>query len=36
MFDGKSRTLVQNGIVIVQGDKIIDVGSNVTVPADAR
>jgi len=36
LFDGKSRMLVQNGVVIVQGDKIIDAGSNVTIPADAK
>ena len=36
LFDGKSRALVQNGIVIVQGDKITDVGSNITIPADAK
>ena len=36
LFDGKSRTLTQNGVVIVQGDKIIDVGSNITIPADAK
>ena len=36
MFDGKSKTLVQNGVVIVQGGKIVDVGSNLNVPNDAR
>jgi imidazolonepropionase-like amidohydrolase len=36
MFDGKSRALVPNGVVIVQGDKIIDVGSNLAVPSDAQ
>src|SRR5205809_560165 len=36
MFDGKSRALVQNAVVIVQGDKIIDVGSNLPVPDGAR
>lgn len=36
MFDGKSNALVKNGVVIVQGDKIIDVGSNLTIPADAK
>src|SRR5436190_13518941 len=36
MFDGKSETLVQNGVVIVQGDKIVDVGSNLPVPAGAK
>jgi imidazolonepropionase-like amidohydrolase len=36
MFDGKAKTLVQNGVVIVQGDKIVDVGSNLTVPNGAQ
>src|SRR6266704_3663646 len=36
MFDGKSKALVQNGVVVVQGDKIVDVGSNVAIPSDAK
>ena len=36
MFDGKSKTLVQNGVVIVQGNAIVDVGSNLSVPDGAR
>ena len=36
MFDGKSRTVVQNGVVIVQGNKIVDAGSNLPVPDGAR
>src|SRR5438132_3175714 len=36
MFDGKSKALVQNGVVIVQGDKIVDAGSNVAIPAGAQ
>ena len=36
MFDGKSNALVQNGVVIVQGDKIVDAGSNLPVPDGAR
>ena len=36
IFDGKSKTLLSNGVVIVQGDKIVDVGSNLTVPANAQ
>jgi imidazolonepropionase-like amidohydrolase len=36
MFDGKSKTLLPNGVVIVQGDKITDVGSNLTVPTVAQ
>jgi len=36
LFDGKSKTLAQNAVVIVQGNKIIDVGSNLSAPADAE
>ena len=36
LFDGKSNTLAQNGFVIVQGDKIVDVGSNLPVPDGAQ
>jgi imidazolonepropionase-like amidohydrolase len=36
MFDGKSKSLVPNGVVIVQGDKIVEVGSNLGVPGDAK
>src|SRR5437879_8386844 len=36
LFDGKSKTLVQNGVVIVQGNKIVDAGSNVPAPPDAQ
>ena len=36
LFDGKSKTFVQNGVVIVQGNKILDVGSNLPVPSGAR
>jgi imidazolonepropionase-like amidohydrolase len=36
LFDGKSNMLVQNGVVIVQGDKIIDVGSNLPTPDGAQ
>jgi imidazolonepropionase-like amidohydrolase len=36
LFDGKSSSLVQNGVVIVQGDKIVDVGSNLPVPTGAQ
>src|SRR5438477_12184693 len=35
-FDGKSDALVQNAVVIVQGDKIIDAGSNLPVPSDGQ
>jgi imidazolonepropionase-like amidohydrolase len=36
MFDGKAKSLVPNGVVIVQGDKIVDVGSGLAVPSDAQ
>ncbi len=36
LFDGKSKALVKNAVVIVQGDKIVDVGSNVPTPSGAQ
>jgi imidazolonepropionase-like amidohydrolase len=36
LFDGKSKTLLQNGVVIVQGDKIVDVGTNLPAPDGAQ
>ena len=36
MFDGKSNTLVQNAVVIVQGNKIVDAGSNLPIPSATR
>jgi imidazolonepropionase-like amidohydrolase len=36
LFDGKSRSLAQDGVVIVQGGKIVDAGSNISIPADAQ
>ncbi|HEY0369038.1 MAG TPA: amidohydrolase family protein [Chthoniobacterales bacterium] len=36
LYDGKGNGLVQNGVVVVQGGKIIDAGANVAVPADAQ
>lgn len=36
LFDGKSKTLAQNGVVIIQGNKIVDAGSNLPEPADAQ
>src|SRR5437868_2294668 len=36
LFDGKSKTLATNAVVIVQGDKIVDAGSNLPIPADAQ
>ncbi|PYJ63219.1 MAG: amidohydrolase [Verrucomicrobia bacterium] len=36
MFDGKSNALVQNAVVIVQGDKIVEAGSNLPIPSGAQ
>ena len=36
MFDGKSNALVQNAVVIIQGDKIVDAGSNLPIPSSAQ
>src|SRR5215472_11426080 len=36
IFDGKSNALLQNGVVIVEGDKIVDVGSNLPIPSAAH
>jgi imidazolonepropionase-like amidohydrolase len=35
MFDGKSNALVRNGVVVVQGDKILDAGSSLPIPSAA-
>ncbi|HKS31302.1 MAG TPA: hypothetical protein VJR28_02760, partial [Chthoniobacterales bacterium] len=36
LFDGKSRALIQDGVILVQDDKIIDAGANVAIPSDAQ
>lgn len=36
MFDGKSNSLVQNGVVVVKDDKIVDAGTNLQIPEGAR
>src|SRR5947208_16860148 len=36
LFDGKYRALIQNGVVVVQGDKIVDAGANGAIPPDAE
>jgi imidazolonepropionase-like amidohydrolase len=36
LFDSKSGRLVSNGVVIVQGEKIVAAGSNVNVPTNAQ
>src|SRR5256886_8885146 len=36
LFDGKSNALVQNAVVMIQGDKIVDAGSNLPIPSGAQ
>src|SRR5215472_1463154 len=36
IFDGKSNALLQNGVVIVEGDKIVEAGSNLPIPSAAH
>src|SRR6476660_4244268 len=36
MFDGKGKALVTNAVVIVEGDKITDAGSNLSIPQGAQ
>ena len=36
IFDGKSSALLQNGVVVVEGDRIADAGSNLPIPSSAR
>src|SRR5216117_445808 len=36
LFDGKSKALVTNAVVIVQGDKITDAGSGLPIPQGAQ
>src|SRR6266403_4575079 len=36
LFDGRSSSLLQNGVVIVRGDKIVDAGSNLLIPSGAQ
>lgn len=36
MFDGKSNSLAQNGVIVVRDDKIEDAGSNLQIPSVAR
>src|SRR3989449_6562914 len=36
LFDGKSSSLLQNGVVIVRGDKIVDAGSTLPLPMGAQ
>ncbi|HVF72034.1 MAG TPA: amidohydrolase family protein, partial [Chthoniobacterales bacterium] len=36
LFDGKSKALITNAVVIVEGDKITDAGSNLPIPQGAQ
>src|SRR5437763_5228480 len=36
LFDGKSKTLASNGVVVVKGDKIVDAGANLPIPPNAQ
>jgi imidazolonepropionase-like amidohydrolase len=36
LFDGKSKTFLHNGVILIRGDKIADVGSNLAIPSDAQ
>ena len=36
LFDGKSKTLLPNGVVVIQGNTIVAAGSNVAIPEDAK
>ena len=35
IFDGQSNALLQNGVVVVEGDNIVDAGSNLPIPSSA-
>src|SRR5438477_7679745 len=36
LFDGKSKTLASNAVVVVQGDKIVDAGANLPISPNAQ
>jgi imidazolonepropionase-like amidohydrolase len=36
LFDAKSRTLLSNQVVLIRGDRIVEVGPGVQIPAAAR
>jgi imidazolonepropionase-like amidohydrolase len=36
VYDSRNGTLVPNQIILIRGDRIVDAGPSVTVPADAR
>jgi imidazolonepropionase-like amidohydrolase len=36
LFDAKAGTMLRNHVVLIRGERIVDVGASVTVPAGAR
>ena len=36
LFDGTSDSVIRNGVVVVQGNRIVAAGANVNIPADAQ
>ena len=36
LYDGKSGTLVNNQVILIRGDRIAEVGPNVSIPSGAR
>jgi len=36
LFDGTSDSIIRNGVVVVQGNRIVAAGSNVQIPANAQ
>ena len=36
LFDGKSKTLLANGVVLIEGNLITAAGSDLAIPPDAR
>ncbi|HEV7429080.1 MAG TPA: amidohydrolase family protein [Thermoanaerobaculia bacterium] len=36
LFDGTSDTIIQNGAIVVQGNRIVAAGANITAPASAQ
>jgi imidazolonepropionase-like amidohydrolase len=36
LFDGKSKTLLPNGVVVIQGNTIVAAGSNISIPDEAK
>ena len=36
MFDSRSGMMLNNQVILIRGDKIVDVGPNLTIPVGAR